>query len=117
MVKIGLVQMSCDKADIDNNLRRHNDFIIEAEEKDVDILAFPEASITGYTDRGGYPGAIIRSYGSEIDTVYRMTTGRNVIVLAGFIESNRGGKPYVTQIVIRNGRLIGCYRNTLRDHS
>ena len=39
-----------------------------------------------------------------------MTAGRNMTVLAGFIEANPDGKPFITQVVIRNGRIIGFYR-------
>lgn len=110
MLRIGLVQMLCEKADIDGNLRQISGYIDEAESKNIDILALPEASITGYVDRGGFPGAVISPDGPEIDAVRRQTTGRNVTVLTGFIETNPGGKPFVTQAVIRNGRLIGCFR-------
>ena len=112
IIKIGLVQMFCEKADIDNNLRRHNDYIVEAESKGVDILAFPEASITGYVDRNleKYPDAIIPPDGATINAVCSMTEGRNMTVLTGFIEENHGGKPFVTQAVIRDGNITGCYR-------
>jgi len=110
VLKIGLVQMFCEKAGIDDNLRRHNDYLIEAENKGIDILAFPEASITGYNDRAKHPEAVITANGDEIDAICRMTAGRKLTVLAGFIEENLDGKPFVTQAVIRNGRLSGCYR-------
>jgi predicted amidohydrolase len=109
-LRIGLVQMFCGKGDIDNNLQRHKEYIVEAESKAVDILAFPEASITGYNDRMKYPEAMINRDGEEIDTLCKMTAGLKMTVLAGFIEENHGGKPFVTQVVIRDGQATGFYR-------
>ena len=111
-VKIALIQMRCEKAAITENLKGLSIYIAEADKKGVDILAFPEASITGYVDVNleKYPDVIIPPDGAAINAVCSMTTGRNVTVLAGFIEANPGGKPFITQAVIRNGRIIGFYR-------
>ena len=108
--------MFCEKANIKGNLESHFTRIDEAERKGIDILVFPEASITGYTDRGGYPEAIIRRDGPEIDAFCRKNTGLTVTVLAGFIEANPSGKPFVTQTVIQDGHIIGYFRkNTIVD--
>jgi predicted amidohydrolase len=112
-LRIGLVQMFCGKGDIDNNLQRHKEYIVEAESKGVDILAFPEASITGYNDRMKHPKAIIKRDGNEIDTLCKMTTGQKMTVLVGFIEENPGGKPFVTQAVIQNGQANGFCRKRI----
>ncbi len=112
VIKIGLVQMFCEKADIAGNLQAHSCYVDEAESKGIDIIAFPEASITGYVDRNldKYPGVIIRPDGAEMDALCRMTEGRNLAVLAGFIEANPDGKPFITQAIIRNGQVTGYYR-------
>jgi predicted amidohydrolase len=110
ILKIGLIQMFCEKADIAANIESHYAYIDEAGKKEIDILAFPEASITGYIDRGGYPEAIIRPDGPEIETLRRKTTERKVTVLAGFIEANPDGKPLATQVVIQDGQIIGYFR-------
>jgi predicted amidohydrolase len=111
-LKIGLVQMFCEKGDIENNLRRHQDYVVEAESKGIDILAFPEASITSYVDRNPdeFPRAVIRRDGTEIESLRDITAGCKVTVLAGFIEENSGGKPYLTQVAVRDGEIIGYYR-------
>lgn len=116
--KIGLVQMRCEKADIADNLQSISDYIDKADARGIDILAFPEASLTGYIDidPSKYPGAIIRLDGTEIDAVCRMTERRHMTALVGFIEENPGGKPFLTQVAICNGQLIGSYRKkTIKD--
>ena len=46
----------------------------------------------------------------------RITQGLPITVLAGLIEANGAEKPYITQIVLHDGRLLGSYRkNTIED--
>lgn len=45
-----------------------------------------------------------------------MTVGRKVTVLAGLIEENPESMPFITQVVIRSGKIIGYYRkNAIGD--
>ncbi len=108
--------MRCEKAAIAENLdaaRRHLD---EAAAKGIDIVAFPEMSITGYADPTRYTDAAIRLDGPEVKTLVNMTRGRDPTVLAGLMEENPSGKPYITQVVVRDGRLVGYYRKvTIED--
>ncbi|OGO40387.1 MAG: hypothetical protein A2147_06305 [Chloroflexi bacterium RBG_16_57_8] len=115
-LRIGLVQMRSEKGAIAENLAIMSRYIVEADDKGIDILGFPEASLTGYSDRGKHPGAIIRSDGPEMQSLLAVTKGRHLVVLAGFIEENRCGLPFVAQAVISDGNLVGCYRkNTIVD--
>ena len=116
MVKIGLIQMCCEKGAIAENLERLSRYLVEADGRGIDIIGFPEMSITGYADPTKYPEAILCLDGVEIDALLEMTKGRKITVLAGLIEENSGGKPFITQVVVRNGELIGYYRKkTLKD--
>jgi predicted amidohydrolase len=52
----------------------------------------------------------------EIGAILEMTRGRKVTVLAGLIEENPKSKPFITQVIIRNGLCMGYYRkNTVKD--
>jgi predicted amidohydrolase len=117
MVKIGLIQMRCEKAAVAENSKAMARCVLEAEKRGVDIIGFPEMNITGYADPTKYPHAMIRLDGPEIDTILKISKGREVTILAGLIKYNPMGKPFITQAVIRNGRLqlrTGCQkRHTL----
>jgi predicted amidohydrolase len=108
-IKIGLIQMRCEKAAIAENLEQTARYIAEAAAHGVDVIGFPEMSITGYADPIQYPEAIIRLNGPEVAQVIGMTRGHSCTVLAGLIEENPGGKPFITQVVIRDGELLGFY--------
>lgn len=115
-LKIGLIQMRCEKAAIAENLEITSCYLAEAAARGVDIVGFPEMSITGYADPTQYPEAIINLDGPEVMSALEMTKGKSVTVLAGLIEKNPKGKPFITQIVVRNGHLLGYYRKkTIKD--
>jgi predicted amidohydrolase len=109
-LKIGLIQMFCEKAAIAENLERTEHYIGEAAARGVDIVGFPEASITGYVNPIRYPESVLRLDGPEVAQVVEMTCGHSTTVLAGLVEENPEGKPFITQIVARDGELLGFYR-------
>lgn len=116
MVRVGLIQMRCEKGAIAENLASLSRYLAEAAMRNVDIIGFPEMSITGYADPTRYPEAIVRLDGPEVAQVLEMTRGQSITVLAGLIEENPEGKPFITQIVARDGELLGCYRKkTIKD--
>lgn len=110
MVRIGLVQMLCEKAMIAENLEGIARYLDEATTCCVDILCFPEMSITGYADPRKYPEAIIRLDGPEVGRLLEITRGNSTTILAGLIEENPRCKPFITQVVVQNGELLGFYR-------
>jgi predicted amidohydrolase len=62
----------------------------------VDVIGFPEMSITGYADPTKQPEAIIRLDGPEVVQVLEITRGLSLTVLVGLIEENPGAKPFIT---------------------
>lgn len=47
-MRIGIVQFKPVKGDIEHNIKNHKEWISEGIEKDVDLIVFPELSLTGY---------------------------------------------------------------------
>lgn len=110
MVRLGLIQMRCEKGSIAFNLDAIEQYLGMALAFNLDILCFPEMSITGYTDPTKFPHAIIGLDGSEVNRLLDMTRRKPTTVLAGLIEENPNGKPFITQIVVQDGKLLGYYR-------
>jgi predicted amidohydrolase len=109
-LNIALVQMRCEKGALDANLAATQAYLQEAISRDVDIICFPEMSITGYIDPTRQPEAILRLESQEVARFAAMTSGTKITALAGLVEANPGGKPFITQIVARAGRLVDYYR-------
>src|SRR5262249_33965026 len=107
---LALAQMRCEKADPDANLSATASLLAEAAAQRADILCLPEASLSGYVDPVRYPQAAIRLDGAEVTRLLALTRGHPVTLVAGLVEANPDGPPYLTQFVAREGRLLGIYR-------
>lgn len=116
MTRIGLIQMCCEKGAIEQNLETMSYYLEEATAHDVEFIGFPEMSLTGYADPTQYPKAVISLDGPEVGQLLKLTERCPATVMAGLIEANPSGKPFITQIVVRRGELQGYYRKiTIKD--
>lgn len=100
-MRIGLIQMRCEKGAVAKNLADIARHLDEATARDIDIVGFPKMSITGYADPTRYPRARLRLDGPEIQRLLEMTQDFPGTVLAGLIEDNPAGKPFITQVAVR----------------
>lgn len=108
--RIGLVQMLCEKGDLAGNLAYMARLVALARARHVDILAFPEMSLSGYIDPAKHPEAVLTLESPEIAAAVALTADSELTLLAGFVEANPGGKPFISQLVARHGALQGVYR-------
>src|SRR5579883_2654981 len=83
MMNIALVQMRCEKGTIDMNLTTIQAYLHEAVQRSIDIICFPEMSITGYIDPTRQPEAILDLDGPEVARFVAMTAGAQITALAG----------------------------------
>lgn len=115
-LRVGLIQMRCEKSAIAENMTQMARYFAQAVARDVDIVGFPEMSITGYADPTRYPDAILSLDGPQVAHIVEMTQGQPTTLLAGLIEANPRGKPFITHIAVRDGQLLGSYRKrTIKD--
>lgn len=116
MVRIGLIQMLCEKGASQKNLEKIAYYLEEAARRNLDMIGFPEMSLTGYADPTKYPEAVINLDSPEVHQLLKLTEQSSVTVLVGLIEANPLGKPFITQIVVRRGAVQGRYRKiTIKD--
>jgi len=116
MLRIGLIQMLCEKGAIQKNLESIAHYLEEATHYNVDIIGFPEMSLSGYADPTKYSGAVLNLDSPEVRQLLKLTEQYSMTVLAGFIEANPLGKPFITHMVVRRGVLQGYYRKiTIKD--
>lgn len=111
-LQIGLVQMRCPKGDVDGNLEQIQRYLYEAAGRGVEIVCFPEMSITGYIDPSRQPESVLSLDHPAIARFIAMTGTYRITAIAGFVEANPDGKPFITQIAARDGALLGIYRKT-----
>src|SRR3989442_4381390 len=67
-------------------------------------------SITGYIDPTRCPEAVLHLNGPEVARFVEMTRELPSTAIAGLVEANPQGKPFITQIVAHGGTLLAVYR-------
>ncbi len=82
----------------------------QASADNCDVIVFPEMSLSGYNDPAKFPDSV-QPLNSEWVTRFVTLTGKyRIAASAGFIEANPRGKPFITQVLAQDGRMIGFYR-------
>jgi predicted amidohydrolase len=108
--------MFCEKGAIQENMERMIEYMEEAVKFEMDIVVFPEMSLTGYIDPTRMPQAILKVDGPEIQSLLDQTKKYKFTSILGFIEENPLGKPFITQISIQGGAIKALYRKvTIED--
>ncbi len=89
------------------NRERMEDMINEAKEKGIQILVFPELSLTAYTCGDLFlQDALIKSARNELRTLIKYTRGIPMLIFVG-LPWEIDGKLYNTAAAICNGNLLG----------
>lgn len=109
-ITIGLVQMRCEKGALNENLAFIQASLQTGCNKGVDILCFPELSLTGSINPRQSPEAVLRLDGPEVARLATITADLPITALVGLAEANPCGKPFITQIVAHRGQIVGVYR-------
>lgn len=107
---VTLVQMRCEKGAVAENLSAIREHYGAAAARGVDIILFPEMSLTGYVVPERWPHAVLALDGPEAADLVALTRDSDLALVAGIIEPSPVAKPYITQIVAVNGVLLGVYR-------
>jgi predicted amidohydrolase len=102
--------MRCPKGQITRNLAEIDQRIRQAVTEQVNIICFPEMSITGYIKPADSPDAVLTLESEAVHQFCAMTKGTDLTALAGIVEGNPAGQPFITQIVAARGEMQGYYR-------
>lgn len=102
--------MVCEKGDLAGNLARMSGEVAAARNRGIDLVAFPEMSVTGYIEPERMRGAVLRLDGPEVAAFVALTADSGISALAGIVEANPEGRPFITQLVARDGALVAAYR-------
>ncbi|MGQ3027270.1 MAG: nitrilase-related carbon-nitrogen hydrolase [Ferrovibrionaceae bacterium] len=101
VIRLGVAQIAC-TADKDQNLALHRAAIAEAGARGVDLLVFPELSLTDYRTVPDMAAACMATDLVEL--------AGDVAVLAGFIEAGQPGLFHNAAALLRGGAVVGSHR-------
>jgi N-carbamoylputrescine amidase len=108
LLKIGLAQIDGRLGDVEANAERHLDWIARAREVGVDLLVFPELSLTGYrllhlTPRVALP------LGSPLLARLAEAAGPMRVVV-GFVEEGERGVLHNSAVLLAGGEAVHVHR-------
>jgi predicted amidohydrolase len=107
---VGLAQINPTLGDLERNLAIHHRYIEQAAEQGVDVVVFPEASLTGYylqdlTDEVAMPpdAPMLRELAGA-------AAKHNMDLCVGFIEEDARYVHYISQAYFSGGELVHLHR-------
>ncbi|MFO7881365.1 MAG: NAD+ synthase [Kosmotogaceae bacterium] len=109
IIRIGLAQINTVVGNIEQNLAKMKEYINKGQDKDVDIIVFPELTITGYPPEDLlYRVDFVKENLSALEVIKDYTSNSDITVIAGFVDFDT--ELYNAAAVIQNGELIGVHR-------
>ncbi|MBR9986644.1 MAG: nitrilase [Desulfosarcina sp.] len=107
-MKVGVYQTDPVLLDVKTNLASTIEKIEAAKAQGVDLMVFPELSLTGYFVRERYHEAALRIDSPEIRSLAGATKGTAAVV--GFIEESLAMNFYNSALVAVDGEVLFAYR-------
>lgn len=108
LLKVGLAQIDCRLGHVEANLERHLEMVERARGEGVELLVFPELSLTGYrllhlTGRVAQP--------VDSPAVRRLGEAAGAMTLVvGLVEEDAAGVLYNSAVLIRDGEVRHVHR-------
>jgi len=107
-LKIAIAQISSKLANIDANLEKHLSYIEKAKEEKVDIIVFPELSLTGYSLKDAVYDVALTDDDVRIQRLCEAS--RNISICVGMVELTDNFEAKNTNLFLENGKIIARHR-------
>lgn len=108
-LRIAAAQSHSVTADVAANVARHVDFIDAAVKAGVQLLVFPELSLTGY-DLPGLAAAALAPDSARLAPIGARAVANNMTIVAGAPLRNPGGLPFIGAIAFHPDGRTTSYR-------
>jgi predicted amidohydrolase len=109
-LKVGLSQMNPKLGDIQANLDIHLQTIAQAADQGVELLIFPELSLTGYRLHDLAYSVALRP--SQRDPIFGklLDASRDVDLVVGFVETDARQKFHIAAAYLSQGEMVHLHR-------
>ncbi|MEA1964810.1 MAG: nitrilase-related carbon-nitrogen hydrolase [Candidatus Aerophobetes bacterium] len=107
-MKIGLAQIECKSGDIISNLNKIKGFISRARKEKVNLLVFPELSLTGYSIKSPVSEVAIRIDNPIIEDLKKESEDISLVV--GFVEESKDYNFYNSALYLEEGKIKYLHR-------
>lgn len=107
-LRVGAAQINASLGDVDANLERHLAFIADARRKGLELLVFPELSLTGYGLGNRVIDVACPAHDPRLPELARAAGEMQVVV--GFVEEASPGEYYNALAILQYGKLQAVHR-------
>lgn len=108
-IKVGLAQIDCRLGDLEANLAHHLEWIANARAEGVELLLFPELSLSGYRLLHLTPRLAIQPARSPYIEALRKAAPEMAVVV-GCVEEDDHGALYNTALLLAGGEITHVHR-------
>ncbi len=109
-LQVGLGQISPVLGDVQRNLDLHLEMIDRARKQGVQLLCFPELSLTGYVLRDLVPDVAMPAEESSPVMSELLMASRDLDVVIGFVEEDRRHLYYIAAAYLSGGQILHTHR-------
>lgn len=110
VMRVGLAQLAPVLGGVEENLRLHEEMIRRADSEQVDLLVFPELSLTGYALGEGTPEAARMATDGDLLALASLAEKTDVVL--GFAEESEEHVFYNSAAYLSRGRIQLVHRKT-----
>lgn len=107
-LKVAVAQIDCQLGNLSANVEKHLHFISKAHDASVDLLLFPELSLSGYRLGDDIVDIALSRDDEQINRI--AIAAKDMIVVAGFVEEGPGAQFYNSAIAVSRGQIIFLHR-------
>ncbi len=105
---VGIAQICPALGDLDRNLALHDKIVREATRQKVDLLLFPELSLTGYFLKDVVPSVALTPRDPRLDVLREASRGMAIVV--GLVEESADHRFFNTAAYFDDGKLHHLHR-------
>ncbi len=102
-IKVGLAQMYPKLGDVKANLQKHLDTIQQASQQGVDLIVFPELSMTGYQVQDLVPEVAIRPTADDPTFSAMLQASQDMDIVFGFVHQDIRQRFYTAAAYLSKG--------------
>ena len=105
-ITIGLAQIYPKLGDLRHNLAVHLDYIKRARNEGVDLLVFPELSLTGYQVQDLVPEVALTAAADDPIFAQLLNASRDIDIVVGFAHEDARNRFYIANAYLAGGAAL-----------
>ncbi|MGJ3238706.1 MAG: nitrilase-related carbon-nitrogen hydrolase [Anaerolineae bacterium] len=105
-INVGLAQMYPKLGDTSANLHAHLDWIARAKDKQLDLLVFPELSLTGYQVQDLVSEVAIRPHDDDPIFGALLQASHDLDLVVGFVHEDNRNRFYIANAYLAAGEVV-----------